>query len=98
MNLYFLDNYGKQHLVVTDAREESIDKIIELDLMTRKPGFKLQNTRRWWDDFIRMWIDFGSHTEFYILQDEKKALNVVADEDTSANCEACRIDGSGCGE
>ncbi len=99
MNLYFLDNENKQHLVATDVLEESIGRILELDLVTRKPNFKFRNTRRWWDDFLRMWIDFGSHTEFYLYQDEKKALNVVVDEDvSSAECEACRIDSSGCGE
>lgn len=98
MNLYFLDGDSKQHLVATDVREEIIGKIIEVDLVTRKPDFKFRNTRRWWDDFLRMWIDFGSHTEFYLYQDEKKALNVVVDEDTGAECEACRIDSSGCGE
>ncbi len=90
MNLYFLDGDNNQHLVATDVREESIGKIIELDLVTRKPDFKSFYTRQWWDDFFRMWIDFGSHTEFYLYQDEKKALNVV--EDVSSECEVCKID------
>lgn len=90
MNLYFLDNENKQHLVATDVNEAQVSDLIDLDLIVRKPDFKVHYYRVWWDDFIRMWIDFGSHTEFYLLQDEKKALNVIKD-DMNEECKSCEI-------
>ena len=80
MNLYFLDANDRQHLVAKDIEEEQIGEFINLDLEARKPGFVSYYKRMWWDKYMRMWIDFGSHTEFYLAQDEKRALNVVEDE------------------
>ena len=88
MNLYFLDKENKQHLVVRDVSEEDAIPKMLIDLYNRYPNFKNYYQRVWWDEFHRMWIDYGSHTEFYILQDEKYALNIVDD----FECESCKID------
>ena len=80
MNLYFLDKRDKQHLVARDVDEQDAITKMTIDLCNRYPDFKSYYNRVWWDEFHRMWIDYGSHTEFYILQEEKYALNVVADE------------------
>lgn len=79
MNLYFLDKNDKQHLVARDVIEEDAMPKMLIDLYNRYPDFKNYYQRVWWDEFHRMWIDYGSHTEFYILQEEKYALNVVED-------------------
>ena len=80
LNLYFLDKDDNQHLVAEDVTEENAWTYSEADLNKRYPDFKVYYVRRWWDNFFRHWIDYGSHTEFYILQGPEKALNVVKDE------------------
>lgn len=77
MNLYFLDNKDRQHLAARDVSEEDAMAKMLIDLRNRYPKFESYYQRYWWDEFHRMWIDYGSHTEFYILQEEKYALNVV---------------------
>ena len=79
LNLYFLDNDGKQHLVAENVAEENAGDIVEQDLAERRPGMKSFYQRMWWDQYFRKWIDYGSHTEFYILQKPEQALNVVED-------------------
>lgn len=79
MNLYFLAKDDKQHLVARDVSEEDAIPKMLIDLYNRYPNFKNYYQRVWWDEFHRMWIDYGSYTEFYILQEEKYALNVVED-------------------
>lgn len=79
MNLYFVDKDSNQHLVAEDVTEENAWEYAEADLAERRPGFVSYYTRRWYDDFFRHWIDYGSHTEFYILQKPEQALNVVID-------------------
>ena len=79
MNLYFLDANDKQHLVARNVSEEDAIPKMLIDLYNRYPDFKNYYQRTWWDNFHRYWIDYGSHTEFYILQEEKYALNVVDD-------------------
>lgn len=79
MNLYFLDKDDKQYLVAMEVAAENAVELAIGDLGRRYPDFKTYYQRVWWDEFHRMWIDYGSHTEFYILQEEKYALNVVAE-------------------
>ena len=79
MNLYFVDKYDNQHLVAKDVGETDVMARMPIDLYNRYPNFKNYYNRTWWDEFHRLWIDYGSHTEFYILQEEKYALNVVDD-------------------
>ena len=77
MNLYFLDKDDKQHLVARDVEEENATAIALNDLKKRYPEVISYYQRCWWDNFHRFWIDYGSHIEFYLLQEEKYALNVV---------------------
>lgn len=75
MTLYFLDSNCKEHeigpvsLVEGELANESVYGLIEGDLKTRKPDFTSHYCRMWWDDHERFWIDFGSHTEFYIAHE-----------------------------
>lgn len=89
MNLYFLDKEDKQHLVAMDVSEEDAIPKMLIDLYNRYPNFKNYYQRVWWDEFHRMWIDYGSYTEFYLLQEEKYAQNVVEDaiEEEKTSCD-----------
>ena len=86
MNLYFLDKDDKQHLVARDVEEENATTIALEDLKKRYPEVISYYQRCWWDDFHRFWIDYGSHIEFYLLQEEKYALNVVDGSDEKHAC------------
>ena len=89
LNLYFLDKEDKQHLVATDVEEDNaIDLAID-DLSRRYPELKSYYQRTWWDSFHRYWIDYGSHSEFYLLQEEKYALNLV--DSATCNKDYCDI-------
>jgi len=79
MNLYFLDKDNRQHLIATDVEEENAVGLAIDDIGRRYPEVKSYYQRTWWDDFHRFWIDYGSHIEFYLLQEDKYALNVVQD-------------------
>ena len=97
MDLYFLDNQNNQHLVKREVDIENVCSEVLEDLKTRKPGYVSFYQRTWWDNYFRYWIDYGSHTEFYILQKPDRALNVVDDAAEGQApieldlCEACRI-------
>ena len=77
MTLYFLDSDCKEHeigpvsLVKGELASESVYGLIKEDLKTRKPDFTSHYYRMWWDDHERFWIDFGSHTEFYIAHESE---------------------------
>ena len=87
MNIYFYDSDNNQHLVkenidVEPGSVESCNNLmmyIDADLAKRKPDFNSIYKRVWWDEFFRLWIDFGSHTEFYIVQTPDRARNLVQD-------------------
>lgn len=71
LHLYFLDNENNYHLVTDNITPDSpvlMDLVLQ-DLMDRRPGFTSFYQRTWFDDKGRYWIDYGSHTEFYVLQD-----------------------------
>ena len=89
MNLYFLDRKDKQHLVATNVEEENAVGLALDDLGRRYPEMKSYYQRWWWDDFHRMWIDYGSHIEFYILQEEKYARNIIEGTVTDDEKPAC---------
>lgn len=80
MTLYFLDSNCKEHeigpvsLVEGELANESVHGLIKEDLKTRKPDFTSHYYRIWWDDHDRFWIDFGSHTEFYIAHEDGNGL------------------------
>ena len=81
MNLYFVDKDRKEHLVKEEVIPEGMGRnimpLVLEDLKTRLPDFKSSYQRTWWDNFFRLWIDFGSHTEFYIVQSAAYVLNEV---------------------
>lgn len=73
MNLYFLNNNDEEIVVKEDVQVEGpalVNEALE-DLKTRKPEVKSLYQRYWWDDHGRFWIDFGSHTEFYIAHEDE---------------------------
>ncbi len=80
MTLYFLDSDCKEHeigpvsLVEGELASESVYGLIKEDLKTRKPDFTSHYYRMWWDDHGRFWVDFGSHTEFYIAHGDGNGL------------------------
>lgn len=82
MNLYFLGNDDKQHLIERDVNEDSAAEKVVADVKKRRTEGTILGTRIWWDKYFRMWIeiDFGKTVDLYILQNEKTALNVVEDE------------------
>lgn len=66
--LYFLDGDGTKHEI---ARDIAIDYVLTkalADLKTRKPNYISYYQRCWFDNEATLWIDFGSHTEFYIAE------------------------------
>lgn len=76
MNLYFLNADNEEILVkenVGPGADSMSDDAME-DLKERKPKFNSFHQRYWWDDHNRFWIDFGSHTEFYICHEPKDML------------------------
>lgn len=95
MNLYFLDANGKEHLVAKGVEDGNFNDIMLKDLERRHPGYEVYYTRQWWDDYFRKWIDFGSHTEFYLLQDENRVLNLVKEPGDDilevSGCDSCSI-------
>ncbi len=87
MNLYFLDNDNEELLVKKNAGP-GVDKVLEealADLKERKPDFVSHYQRCWWDNSRRFWIDFGSHTEFYIYHEP------YADEQDGCGKDYCEL-------
>lgn len=69
MRLIFLDAYDKRTIVAENiASVESGFNLMYEDLKIRKPDFKSYYTRCSYLPNNVIWIDFGSHTEFYILE------------------------------
>lgn len=68
MKLYFSNNKDEKELVSPNVMttEEGLRLAVE-DLKTRRPGFISYYQRYWLDDNDDIWIDYGSHTEFYVL-------------------------------
>lgn len=71
MKLYFSNNKDEKELVSPNVMttEEGLKLAVE-DLKTRRPGFISYYQRYWLDDNDDIWIDYGSHTEFYVLTRE----------------------------
>lgn len=67
--LYFVDKNGKREFIqdlTTDGVE--ITDIVDKDLKNRRPKFMSYYKRMWLDDDDNLWVDFGSHTEFYVVE------------------------------
>lgn len=72
MELYFRNgDHELEFISEIDNMEESW-KIVNADLKKRYPGFVSYYQRFWINPDGDMWIDYGSHSEFYILKREKK--------------------------
>lgn len=71
MNLYFLNADNEEILVKEDVKPgtDSMSDVMMEDLKERKPEMRTRYQRMWFDDHNRFWIDFGSHTEFYICHE-----------------------------
>ena len=74
MNLYFLNANSEEILVKENVGPGADGMLAEAlaDLKEREPEVKSFYQRCWWDDHQRFWIDFGSHTEFYICHEPKE--------------------------
>ena len=75
MRLIFLDVYGKGKRTMVAENIASVESGFNLmyeDLKIRKPDFKSYYTNCSYLLTGDIWIDFGSHTEFYILEADKK--------------------------
>ena len=70
MKLYFINNEDKLEPIQEVNPGENIGEIIRADLRTRRPDFTSYYMRMWYDDNNDIWIDYGSHTEFYIVKKE----------------------------
>lgn len=65
MNIYFLNTYGKRKQIGTASTQEEIFKIINKFL--DEHNYKSYYTRTWTEK-DEMWVDVGSHTEFFIIK------------------------------
>jgi len=70
-NLYFLKN-GEETMVSGPLSDELTHQdIVSLcldDLVVRKPGYTSHYQRVWEDSHGWIWVDFGRHTEFYVVK------------------------------
>ena len=80
MHLYFLASDNRQYLVAKDVdpyeHNDVLMTAVDEDLAKRRPDFTSYYKRTWFDNYHRYWIDYGSHTEFYICQEPKQALHL----------------------
>jgi hypothetical protein len=88
-NLYFLNANSEEILVKENVGPGADGMLAEAltDLKDRDPEFKSFYQRCWWDDHQRFWIDFGSHTEFYICHEEKGILEKENNKCAKGYCE-----------
>lgn len=66
--IYFEDAFGSEKLISRKSYgEDELWSVIEKDIHSRRPGFKIYYTRHieLKDGFM---IDYGSHSEFYICR------------------------------
>ena len=70
MTLYFRNNEDELEPIGEVNPGENIGEIIRADLRTRRPDFTSYYMRMWNDDNDDIWIDYGSHTEFYMVKKE----------------------------
>ena len=68
MNLYFLNNDAEEILVKENVGPGADDILADAleDLKVRYPDYAILDPRCWWDEYKRFWIDYGSHSEFYL--------------------------------
>lgn len=69
--IYFV-NANDEREFVSDVFDNGkvLNDILDKDLKSRRPDFKSYYKRCWLDENDDLWIDFGSHTEFYVISKE----------------------------
>lgn len=65
MKLYFRNSRGERRVIAEPETEQ--DAIKEIHKFCEERNFKIYYTRSWRDKEGFMWYDVGSHTEFFIL-------------------------------
>ena len=66
--LYFQHSNGKEEYIC-DIQDDDLYVSIALeDLYRRNPKYQSYYQRKWKDNDGSIWIDVGSHTEFYIVK------------------------------
>ena len=68
MDLYFQYADGREELCEENVDEENAVTAALRDLSKRNPRYFSYYQRTWKDNLGNLWIDVGSHTEFYILK------------------------------
>lgn len=70
MKLYF-QHASVEMTCVCDVEDYSsvLDQVL-IDLKHRNKNYISYYQRTWFDDNHWMWIDVGSHTEFYVVKEE----------------------------
>ena len=72
MTLYFLDSRGNQRLVKENVEAETAIKEISHYINNLNPTYKIHYYRTWYsEDRGGTMYDVGSHTEFFLLVDNK---------------------------
>ena len=74
MKKLYLVNFNEEYEPVCDIADDDdslivVSKALE-DLRRRYPKFKSYYQRYWEDDEGSIWIDYGSHCQFYVLKTE----------------------------
>lgn len=64
MNLYFKDSSGKEKLLLKDSTKDEIWTKINKHLKKHKV---IPHYQRMFFQGGRVWIDYGSHTDFFIV-------------------------------
>ena len=67
MNLYFMHSNGTQSLVKPKVSEDCLMTEVMKDLKKRNPEYVSPYQRKFRDSKGWIWVDVGSHTEFYLL-------------------------------
>ena len=92
MNVYFRDSYNRNKLLKSNVSKEDVWGIIQEFLDDHH--FKSYYTRAWYEDGYT-WYDVGSHTEYFLVdenlmgeyedeQEEEKAIYNTAQRDKEA--------------
>lgn len=68
MKLYFQHSDGSESFVCETEEGRYVSDALE-DLHKRNPNYKSYYQRIWMDDNGWVWIDVGSHTEFWIVKE-----------------------------
>lgn len=67
-NFYFKRSNGEEILILGDCDEQSA--MVRMHDFMHEYNFKSYYTRMWEEDNVK-YYDVGSHTEFFILKEEK---------------------------